>query len=259
MAKADKSGKRKGGGKGKGSNKKDGPARKKDKSAKGKDKVGAVAGSPLSDTQQSASELATVGFWFDPQCPWAWLTSRWMLEVEKVRPVRTVFHVMSLAILEEGRDIDEDRRRSLDRSWGPVRVAVAVERDYGSEQLANFYTALGTRVHVHGEGMSPETTRAALSDVGLPDELMEMADIVDHDDAVHASHHAGMEPVGLEVGTPVIHVGGAGIFGPVISPMPTGEEAGRMFDGVKVLATYPGFFELKRTRTVGPIFDDGAA
>jgi hypothetical protein len=234
--------------------KKSGKSKDKGKAKKAKSK--SVPATPSDSAAAStATERTVVDFWFDPLCPWAWLTSRWMLEVEKVRPVKTVFHVMSLSVLNDGRDLSEDYRRMLDNAWGPVRVALAVERDYGSEQLAAFYTAVGTRVHVRKEELSPETVEAALADVGLPAELIEVADTGDHDDALRASHQAGMDPVGMDVGTPVIHVGGVAFFGPVISPIPTGEEAGRVFDGVRDLAGYPGFFELKRTRTVGPIMD----
>jgi len=200
-------------------------------------------------------ETTTVDFWFDPLCPWAWLTSRWILDVETVRPVKTTFHVMSLSVLNSGRDLSESYQRTMDEGWGPVRVALAVGEQYGQEQLAAFYTALGTRIHEGAQGLGRDTLLAALADVGLPPELADRADTGDHDDALRASHHAGMAAVGDDVGTPVIHVNGAAIFGPVVSPRPKGEEAGRMFDAVVTLAASPAFFELKRSRSVGPIFD----
>lgn len=206
-------------------------------------------------TAGAGATPTTVDFWFDPICPWAWMTSRWMLEVEKVRPVRTVFHVMSLSVLNSGRDVSEDYRRMLDTGWAPVRVALAVEERYGQEQLRAFYTAVGTRIHHQQEGRDRGVLEAALRDCGLPPELVEVGDVGDNDDALRASHHAGMDPVGYDVGTPVIHVGDVAFFGPVMSPAPKGEEAGRVFDGVLALASYDGFYELKRTRTRDPIFD----
>ena len=205
--------------------------------------------------QAKRSAVQTVDFWFDPICPWAWMTSRWMLEVEKVRPVKTAFHVMSLSVLNDGRDVGEGYRAILETGWAPVRVALAVEERYGQEQLRAFYTAVGTRIHARQEGSGRATLEAALRDVGLPPELVATGDVGDNDEALRASHHAGMDPVGQDVGTPVIHVGDVAFFGPVMSPAPKGEEAGRVYDGVLALASYPGFFELKRTRTVDPIFD----
>jgi mycothiol-dependent nitroreductase-like protein len=162
---------------------------------------------------------------------------------------------MSLSVLNAGRDVSESYQRTMDQGWGPVRVALAVGEQYGQEQLAAFYTAIGTRIHEGKEGLGRDTILGALADVGLPPELADRADTGDHDDALRASHHAGMEAVGDDVGTPVIQVNGASIFGPVVSPRPRGEEAGRVFDAVVALISYEGFFELKRTRNVSPVFD----
>lgn len=205
----------------------------------------------------------TVDFWFDPLCPWAWMTSRWMLEVEQVRDVHTVFHVMSLSVLNEGRDLSPGYRAMMDAGWGPVRVALAVSEKYGQGALRTFYTAVGTRFHPGDQEKNAETVAAALAELaeasGLPaDEvgaLIAAYDTDANDEALRASHHEGMDPVGMDVGTPVLHVNGMALFGPVISPAPKGEEAGDLFDGFLKVTAYPGFFELKRTRTVGPIFD----
>lgn len=207
-------------------------------------------------TEATDDNPRTVDFWFDPLCPWAWMTSRWMLEVEKVRPVTTVFHVMSLAVLNEGReDLPEDYKKRVDSAFGPVRVAIAVEQHHGPQALREFYTAIGTRAHPGGEeATDPTTISAALADAGLPAELVEAADDTSLDDAVRASHHEGMDPVGQDVGTPVIRINGKSLFGPVLSPAPKGEQAGRLFDGFALVTEYDGFFELKRSRTVGPDF-----
>lgn len=198
--------------------------------------------------------MQTVDFWFDPSCPWAWLASRWMLEVEKVRDVTTTFHVMSLSVLNEGRTLSSRYRAHMDAAWAPARVALGVEREYGSDALARFYTAIGTRFHPGHEPRTRATIEAALADAGLPVELAAVGDTDAHDDELRASHHAGMDPVGDDVGTPVIHVNGMALFGPVVSPAPVGEAAGDLFDGFVKMTACPGFFELKRTRTVGPIF-----
>ncbi len=195
-----------------------------------------------------------VDMWFDSACPWAWMTSRWLLEVEKVRDVEVYFHVMSLSVLNEGRDLPEDYRKLMDRALPPARVALAVQRDY-PEKLREYYTAIGTLVHPGGRDLSDETVSEALAEAGLPASLIEVGHTDAADDELKRSHHEGMDPVGDEVGTPVIHMNGMALFGPVISPAPKGEEAGDLFDGFAKLTAYPGFFEAKRTRTVGPIFD----
>lgn len=197
----------------------------------------------------------TVDFWFDPTCPYAWMTSRWMLEVEKVRDVTTVFHVMSLSVLNEGRDLPEEYRAHIDRAWEPARAALLVEQRHGSDRLAAFYTAIGTRLHPNGEDLGLETLAAALAEVGADADILEICQTDAIDDDLRRSHNEGMEPVGTDVGTPVMRINGMSLFGPVISPAPKGEEAGQLFDGVEKVTAYPGFFELKRSRTVGPIFD----
>ncbi len=195
-----------------------------------------------------------VDMWFDSACPWAWMTSRWLLEVEKVRDVEVHFHVMSLWVLNEGRDLSEDYRRSMTRNLPPARVALAVQRDH-PEKLREYYTAIGTLVHPGGRDLSDETVADALAEVGLPSSLIEAGHTDAADDELKRSHHDGMDPVGDDVGTPVVHMNGMALFGPVISPAPKGEQAGDLFDGFAKLTAYPGFFEAKRTRTVGPIFD----
>ena len=197
-----------------------------------------------------------VDFWFDPICPWAWIASRWMLEVQKIRPVTVTWHVMSLAVLNEDReDLSERYRELLRAAWGPVRVAIAAEQAYGPEVLGPLYTALGTRFHHEKAAENAETISAALAGAGLPASLLAAADSTEYDAAVRASHAEGIDRVGYEVGTPVISVDGMSVFGPVMSPIPRGEAAGRLWDGVLLIAGIDGFFELKRSRTRDPIFD----
>jgi 2-hydroxychromene-2-carboxylate isomerase len=205
----------------------------------------------MADTQ----DLTQVDFWFDPVCPWAWITSRWLLEVAEQRPIQPRWHVMSLSVLNEGKpDLSDRHREVLSRNWGPVRVCIAAEQKFGSALLGPLYTALGTRFHNEQQPRERATIEAALADVGLPVELGDAMDSTEYDEALRASHCDGMDRVGYDVGTPVISVDGASFFGPVLSPIPRGEAAARLWDGVLLVAGTDGFFELKRSRTRDPVF-----
>lgn len=205
--------------------------------------------------------MTTADIWVDPKCPWAWNTSRWLLEVERVRDVQVRFHVMSLWLLNDGREgLEEWYVRWLADTLGPVRVLIAAEQKYGTPVLRELYTALGNRIHHQDATIGPELYAAALAELELAPELAEAADNPDYDDALRLSHHAGLDPVGQDLGTPAIHVPGPdgqrlAFFGPVVTPVPRGEAAGRLWDGVLLVAATPGFYELKRGRTESPRVD----
>ena len=204
-------------------------------------------------------ERSAVDFWFDPLCPWAWLSSRWILEVETVRPVDVTFHLMSLNMLNEDRDISEEYRKLLTPGRGIGRVVAAAQVGHGDEVVPGFYTELGRRIHHEKRDRDQAMVSEALAAVRLPADLIDAWDDESWDAKVRASHDQGMNLVGLDVGTPVIRVGETAFFGPVVTPAPTGEDAGKLWDGVLLVAGTPGFYELKRTRDEKPRFDVGAA
>jgi 2-hydroxychromene-2-carboxylate isomerase len=203
----------------------------------------------------AVAERTPVDFWFDPRCPWAWITSRWILEAEKLRPIEVRWHVMSLSLLNEGRDLPEHYQKSMAEARGPVRVCIAAQEKYGPQVLGKLYTELGTRFHNEKAPLTHETVGDALEAAGLDRALADAADTDEYDAALRASHTDGMDRVGYDVGTPVISVEGSSFFGPVVSPIPRGEAAAKLWDGVRLVAGTDGFYELKRSRTRKPIFD----
>lgn len=202
----------------------------------------------------------TADFWFDPMCPWAWMTSRWILEVESVRDIQVRWNVMSLAVLNEGRDLPSEYVDIMRQAWKPVRVIIAAQQASGDGVVLPLYTAMGTRMHPGGRQDVDAIIAESLAEAGLPADLAAAGDNDAYDEALRASHLRGISLVGEDVGTPVIGLPGAdgktiAFFGPVVTPAPQGEDAGRLWDGVVLVAATPGFFELKRTRTQGPVFD----
>ena len=196
-----------------------------------------------------------VDLWVDPACPWAWITSRWLLEAAAVRDLDVRFHVMSLAVLNENRELSPEYTEWLKVAYHPVRVLIAAEERHGNSVVEPLYSAMGTRRHVRQEKDWDEIIAKSLADVGLENDLAAAATDTQYDARLRASHGEGMDPVGYDVGTPVIHVGDIAFFGPVVTPAPKGEAAGRLFDGVMMVAGTPGFYEIKRSRIDDPSFE----
>lgn len=201
----------------------------------------------------------TVDFWFDPTCPWCWMTSRWIKDVEKIRDISVTWHPFSLSVLNEGRDLPAGYRAHMEEAWGPARVVTAVAQQYGQAEVDALYTALGEEIHHRenkGGGHYADAIAAALRATGLPAELAEAAQSQEFDEPMRASTREGLDAAGGDdIGVPLMSINGVTFFGPVMSPAPTGEEAGKVFDAAVTLAAYPGFYEIKRPRNVGPIFN----
>jgi 2-hydroxychromene-2-carboxylate isomerase len=191
----------------------------------------------------------TVTMWFDPACPYTWRTSRWLRAAAAARGESVTWRLLSLAVLNEGRDIPERYLQGMTLSRKASRVIAAVETKYGQDAVDRLYTALGQLVHDQGQVMDRDTVAEALAAAGLPDDLIGALDDEAHDLAVDESHHAAQDRVGQEAGSPVLAFGdGPGFFGPIVVPVPTGDEAQRLFDAMTLLSTVPQFSELKRVR-----------
>ena len=199
------------------------------------------------------------GFWFDPLCPWCWITSRWILEVEKVRDIDVKFHVMSLAVLNEGRDLPEEYQEMMKKAWGPVRVAIAAEQAKGNEILSPLYTAMGTKIHNEGyREPTPTSTRSSPSRSkrsGCPPSWPRRPPATSSTRRCARATTRAWTRSATTSARPTIHVNGVAFFGPVLSRIPRGEEAGKLWDASVIFAAYPHFFELKRTRHESPEFD----
>jgi hypothetical protein len=182
-----------------------------------------------------------------------------MLEVEKVRPVRTDWRIMSLAYLNliqhEGKGLNEEYLERMSQAWGPIRVVAAAAQHSGQDILGPLYTAIGTRFHDQGRREDPQVIPDALAEAGLPASLADAAGRDELDQLIKDSHNEAFDQVGTDVGTPVIRIAGNTIFGPVVTPAPRGEAAGRLYDGVALVTATDGFFELKRSRDRKPSFD----
>jgi hypothetical protein len=205
-----------------------------------------------------SADVPTVDFWFDPVCPYSWIGSRWIPEVERQRPVRLRWHVMSLYLLNRGRNPDVSYVAYLEQVHGTARVATAVAVRHGSEALRDVYTAYGTQIFDHWRYAEADECRAAmgaaLREVTLPAGLVDAFDTPAYDDALARSHAAAIAPVGDEAGTPTIHLGDTAFYGPILNSIPRGEDALRVFDGARMLCGFDDFYELKRTRERPPVY-----
>ncbi len=210
----------------------------------------------MPETTVSETAVNKAEFWFDPMCPFAWVTSRWIGEVEEVRDVETEWHVMSLAVLNEGREeLPQQYKDFMAKAWAPVRVITAAAQQHGTEFIKPLYDSMGTQIHNEGNADIESVIAKALADAGLPAELAAAGQSDEFDAHLRTSHEAGISLVGQDVGTPVVAFNGTAFFGPVLTRIPRGEDAGRIWDATVTLASFPYFFEIKRSRTENPDFN----
>ena len=195
----------------------------------------------------STSNPAVV-LYVDPACPFAWITSRWLLEVAKERPIDLEFRLMSLGAVNEGKDLEPAYRARIDKTWEATRVAATILEEHGQQAFSDFYTAYGTSYHTERRQDAPLALTKALAEAGLPADLAAAAQATERDEPLRETQRHLDSLVGNDVGTPVIVLAGTAFFGPVCSSILRGEQATAMFDGLLALAKAPSFAELKRGR-----------
>lgn len=195
----------------------------------------------------------TVEFWFDPICPWCWMTSRWASEVARARGFEIAWHPISLAIINEG-NTDDAHAEGHRQGHRLGRVVEAARVAHGDAVVGPLYTALGTRIHPGARDDFDAILAEALAEAGADPALAQAADRDDSDAQLRANTGHALELAGPDVGVPIISIDGVAFFGPVVTPSPTGEDALRLWDGIYTAASVPGFYELKRGRTKGPQF-----
>lgn len=206
-------------------------------------------------TVNSDSGPTMIDFWFDAACPFAWVTSRWIQEVQRVRDVQVAWRPMSLAVLNEGRELAQEYREFIDQTWLPARAASQIFHQYGHDILGAYYTHVGSAIHYGAEKNYEKVVTTALDDLGLDPDIGAQSTTDIFDSTLRTLHHEGVSLVGEDLGTPIMAIGGNAFFGPVITRVPRGEEAGAIFDAALALTSYPYFFEIKRARTERPQFD----
>ncbi|HEY2794403.1 MAG TPA: disulfide bond formation protein DsbA [Micromonosporaceae bacterium] len=190
-----------------------------------------------------------VTFFFDPTCPFTWRTSRWLRSVTIPRGHTIGWHLMSLAVLNEGKEIPEAYRDRVAWSMRPVRLLFQTLQQHGPDALDRLYTEFGTRLHYENAAADDELLAASLAAAELPAELIKAAGDESLDPAIHASHAEGQARVGTESGSPILAIGdGPGYFGPVVVPPPEGEAAEKLYDAMRLISAVPEFSELKRAR-----------
>ncbi len=193
--------------------------------------------------------MTTAHLWFDPTCPFTWATSCWLRDTAPTQGARVEWHLMSLAVLNDGSEVPEQHREAMALSWRPLRLLAAAGRTAGNEAVGALFTALGTRLHEQHRALDDALLVESLEEAGLPADLLAAADDAAHDDAVRASHAQAQERVETDSGSPVLALDdGPAWFGPVVSPVPAGQAATDLWLGLASLSRVAQFSELKRGR-----------